>query len=261
MQTKFNIELASKYTSPSQKVRVLSENWVQSQVYCPNCGYLSIVKYDNGRPVADFYCPNCGEDYELKSKKTAFGVKIVDGAYSTMIERLRANHNPNLFLLNYNLNTFEVLNLLVVPKHFFIPNIIEQRPPLSQTARRAGWTGCNIILGGIPQSGRIYLIKNRLVEPKDAVLAGWQKTLFLRDEKNQTAKGWLMDIMGCIEQLIRPEFKLADMDKFVPELSEKYPNNRHIKAKIRQQLQILRDNGYLEFTSRGNYRLTQNYGN
>jgi len=37
-------------------------------------------------------------------------VKIVDGAYGTMIERLRANHNPNLFLLNYNWGTFEVLN-------------------------------------------------------------------------------------------------------------------------------------------------------
>jgi type II restriction enzyme len=209
--------------------------------------------------VADFYCPTCGEDYELKSKKTAFGVKIVDGAYSTMLERLRGNHNPNLFLLNYNWYTFEVLNLLVVPKHFFIPTIIEQRSPLSPTARRAGWTGCNIILAGIPQSGRIYLIKNRVVEPKDTVLAGWQRTLFLRDEKDVKAKGWLMDIMGCIEQLMQPEFKLADIYKFESELSEKHPDNRHIKAKIRQQLQVLRDNGYLEFTGRGNYRLTQNY--
>ncbi len=255
MQTIFNRIVAEKYTSPTQKVRVLSENWVQSQVYCPNCGNLSIDKYNNGRPVADFYCPTCGEDYELKSKKTAFGMKIVDGAYSTMIERLRASHNPNLFLLSYNWSTLEVLNLLVVPKHFFIPSIIEQRLPLSPTARRAGWTGCNIILERIPQSGRIHLIKNRFVEPKDVVLAGWQKTLFLRDEKDQKAKGWLIDIMGCIDKLLQHEFTLNDIYKFEPELRNKYPDNSHIKEKIRQQLQVLRDKGYLEFSGRGSYRL------
>jgi type II restriction enzyme len=209
--------------------------------------------------VADFYCPSCGEDYELKSKKTAFGVKIVDGAYSTMLERLRENHNPNLFLLNYNWNTLEVLNLLVVPKHFFIPNIIEKRTPLSLTARRAGWTGCNILLQGIPQSGRIYVIKNQAVKPKDIVLADWQRTLFLRDEKDPKAKGWLIDIMGCVEKIGKREFKLADICKFEPELCRKHPDNRHIKAKMRQQLQVLRDNGYIEFTNRGNYRLLQNY--
>jgi len=69
METVFNKALAEKYTSPSQKVRVLSEEWVQSQVYCPNCGQKTIEKYGNGRPVADFFCPTCGEDYELKSKK------------------------------------------------------------------------------------------------------------------------------------------------------------------------------------------------
>jgi predicted RNA-binding Zn-ribbon protein involved in translation (DUF1610 family) len=34
-----------------------------------------------------------------------------------------------------------------------------------------------------------------------------------------------------------------------------YPNNRHVKQKIRQQLQVLRDLGYLDFVSRGYYRL------
>jgi type II restriction enzyme len=145
--------------------------------------------------------------------------------------------------------------MLVVPKHFFIPEIIEPRKPLSPNARRANWKGCNIILDGIPSSGRIYLIKNRIAEPKDNVLAGWQRTLFLRDEKDSKAKGWLMDIMGCIERLKKPEFKLADLDKFIPELSIKYPNNHNIDAKIRQQLQELRKKEYLVFVGRGFYRL------
>jgi type II restriction enzyme len=35
--------------------------------------------------------------------------------------------------------------------------------------------------------------------------------------------------------------------------TKKYPNNNNIQAKIRQQLQILRDKGYLKFTGRGKY--------
>jgi type II restriction enzyme len=38
-------------------------------------------------------------------------------------------------------------------------------------------------------------------------------------------------------------------------LSQIYPNNRHVRQKIRQQLQVLRDHRYLDFVSRGNYRL------
>jgi len=41
---------------------------------------------------------------------------------------------------------------------------------------------------------------------------------------------------------------------FEKALSEKHPDNRFIKAKIRQQLQILRDKGYLEFVERGIYK-------
>jgi type II restriction enzyme len=42
---------------------------------------------------------------------------------------------------------------------------------------------------------------------------------------------------------------------FEEELRKKYPNNNFIKDKLRQQLQILRDRGYLEFVGRGIYRL------
>ena len=69
------------------------------------------------------------------------------------------------------------------------------------------------------------------------------------------AKGWLLDIMMCVDKLGRKDFSLDDVYTFEKELNKKHPDNRHIKDKIRQQLQVLRDKGYLEFTSRGNYRL------
>jgi len=255
MQLSFNKQLADNYTSQSQKVRVLSEEWVGSAIFCPNCGHMDIDKYPNNQPVADFYCSNCKEEYELKSKQDNVGVKIVDGAYRTMIERLQSSNNPNFFLLNYTLESFKVLNFLVIPKHFFVPEIIEKRKPLSPTARRAGWIGCNILLKHIPQTGKIYFVRDGQVESKEKVLAGWKKTLFLRDEKEVSARGWLLDTMLCVERIGRKEFLLDEVYAFENELSKKHLDNHHVKDKIRQQLQMLRDKGYLEFTSRGNYKV------
>lgn len=82
-----------------------------------------------------------------------------------------------------------------------------------------------------------------------------KKTLFLREEKEVSAKGWLLDIIRSIEKLEKQEFTLDDIYVFENELSKKHPDNYHIKDKIRQQLQILRDKGYLNFVSRGYYRL------
>jgi type II restriction enzyme len=255
MKLTFNKKLAEKYSSVSQKIRVLTEDWVDSSIYCPNCGHLDIENYPNNKPVADFYCANCKEDYELKSKKDSMGTKIVDGAYSTMIERLQSSNNPNFFFLNYDLDTYSIKNFLVIPKHFFVPEIIEERKPLAPTARRAGWVGCNILLQSIPQTGKIFFVRNGCIESKERVLAEWQKTLFLREEKEISAKGWLLDVMRCIEKLGKADFILDEVYVFENELQRLHPENRHVKDKIRQQLQVLRDKGYLEFTSRGKYRL------
>ncbi|MDE2173361.1 MAG: restriction endonuclease [Patescibacteria group bacterium] len=255
MELALDTKLAANYTSASQKARVLTEHWVDNSIFCPNCGQVSIDRYPNNQPVADFYCSNCREEYELKSKHNAIGTKIVDGAYRTMLKRLASSNNPNFFLLKYNLENFEVTDFLVIPKHFFVPEIIEERKPLAPTARRAGWVGCNILLQSIPQTGKIFFVKNRQVEPKEKVLSEWGKTLFLREEKEVSAKGWLLDIMRSVEKLGKREFTLDDIYAFESELQKLHPDNRHVRDKIRQQLQILRDRGYLDFTARGRYQL------
>lgn len=197
----------------------------------------------------------CQEDYELKSKKDNIGKKIVDGAYSTMIQRLQSDSNPNFFFLNYDKNNLNVTNFIVIPKHFFIPEIIEKRKPLSPTARRSGWVGCNILLYKIPESGKIFYIKNGKEESKERILDDWNKTSFLKQSTNLQSKGWLLDILMCIDKINKSQFNLSDIYKFEKYLKMKHPENINIQAKIRQQLQVLRDKGYLTFVSRGRYKL------
>ncbi len=169
-------------------------------------------------------------------------------------ERLAASNNPNLFLLNYDFRQRSVTNLFVVPKHFFVREIIEERKPLASTARRAGWVGSNILLNQIPQSGKIFIVRAGQLEPKDRVLANWNRTLFLRDE-GQEARGWLIEVMKCVDAIGQREFQIDDIYAFEQQLGRLYPSNQNIRPKIRQQLQFLRDRGYLDFVSRGNYRL------
>jgi type II restriction enzyme len=142
----------------------------------------------------------------------------------------------------------------LVPKHFFVSGIIERRKPLAPTARRAGWEGCNILLNQIPEAGRIFFVRDGQAEPKESVLEQWRRTLFLRDE-SADARGWLVETLRCVEDIGRTEFSLDDVYAFEERLSVLYPNNRHVKQKICQQLQMLRDKGYLEFSGRGQYRL------
>lgn len=255
MHLNLNLNLATHYKSQSQAIRVMTEDWVKNQIFCPNCG-SAIHDFENNKPVADFYCSKCFEEFELKSKKNSMGQKILDGAYRTMIERLNSAENPSFFFLNYSFPNYSVKNFVVIPNFFFIPGIIEKRKPLSESAARAGWVGCNILLQSIPQSGKIYFVKNGNPEKKEDVLKTWQKTLFLKDSERADLKGWILDIMICIDKLNKREFSIGDMYSFEKTLSLKYRNNRHIKDKIRQQLQFLRDKGYLEFVSRGIYRLT-----
>lgn len=77
---------ATGYSSLTQKARVITENWVAENGYCPNCGE-KLSKLANNSPVADFCCrtQSCLEQYELKSKANAFGKVINDGAYHTIV--------------------------------------------------------------------------------------------------------------------------------------------------------------------------------
>lgn len=252
MNLTLNTNLADGYKSNSQIVRVLTENWVLNNSYCPCCGDFPLIEFENNRPVADFHCKKCSEEFELKSKGGKLPNTIIDGAYSTMIDRINSDNNPNFFFLTYT-KQWSVNNFLIIPKQFFTKEIIIKRPPLSVTAQRAGWTGCKIDISKVADVGKIFLIKNAQPINQELVKETFNKTLFLRT-KSKDAKGWILDVMNCVDLIKKETFTLDEVYKFEQKLKFKYPNNNFIKDKIRQQLQFLRDKGIIEFAGRGIYK-------
>jgi type II restriction enzyme len=211
-------------------------------LFCSNCGAGTVSQFPANRRLADFECRGCREEYELKAQKSRFSAKVLDGAYGAKLKRLEAANNRNLMPLNYDAARLSVTDLIVVPKHFFTADIIEARKPLASHARHAGWQGSRIRLDAVPPSGKIALVRDSILVPKATVLKSWPDTLFLRDE-SLAARGWLIEVMRCVERIGRAEFTLEDVYAFEQRLSAIYTDNRHVRPKIRQQLQVLRDHG------------------
>lgn len=253
MNMSFDLSIATEYHSKSQKARVLTENWVSKNLFCPKCGYAKMEHFKNNSPVADFYCPNCHEQYELKSKGGKLGKKINGSAYEAMMKRIASFDNPNFLFMSYSKEDFSVNNLVLVPKFFFVPDIIEKRRPLKNTARRAGWIGCNILLEQIPAQGIIPIVTNGRAVCKKHVISQTQKAQKLQIQ-DIASRSWLFDILHCVNSIEAGEFELAEMYKFEAFLVKIHPENHHIQPKIRQQLQVLRDKGVIKFIGRGKYR-------
>lgn len=253
MDLRLDYGLTDGFHSGQQKARVLTEAWVGSNLFCPRCGNEHILHFENNRPAADFYCPACENQYELKSKQGGLGSKVADGAYDTLISRICSNENPDFLFMSYSIEQMCVRDLVMIPKHFFVPDIIEKRKPLPPTARRAGWTGCNILISQIPLQGRIEIIKGGEEQNHDEIMERINLSQGLSTD-NIHARGWIMDVLKCVNAINDDEFTLDEMYSFEHALFEKHPENNNIRPKIRQQLQLLRDKGIIEFMGRGRYR-------
>jgi hypothetical protein len=219
--------------------------------------------------------------------------------------------------------SWTVCDLLLVPHFAFPPSAIVKRPPLSATARRAGWVGCNFALDRIPPDARIPIVTTIrpgrvgdtecvMVTPPEVVREKFRQIKPLK-ELSIKERGWTLDVLNVVRRISSPssrpspycsdfpgkpspglrppspapagegpgeggaigrhrslieknnqklltsfpttEFKNADVYAFERELAALHPGNRHIRDKIRQQLQVLRDTGFLVQPERGVWRV------
>jgi type II restriction enzyme len=81
------------------------------------------------------------------------------------------------------------------------------------------------------------------------------KSLRELNEIRPEARGWTLDVLRVVESLGRKEFSLDEVYQFERELQALHPDNKNIRPKIRQQLQLLRDMGRLQFVSPARYEL------
>ena len=254
MNLQLPTEGLDRYKSNSQRARVCTEPWGLANLYCPACASPRIESLPVNTPAHDFKCPSCLAWFQLKSKCSAFGRRVQDGALDSMNRSIIADRTPNLFLLQYKFPEMVVENLVLIPHFVFSTSILEKRKPLSPTAQRAGWVGCNFLLDRIPRDGQLHVIQNGKVAPAAEVREAYAR---LRPLENLTIekRGWTLDVLNVVRSLNKKEFSLADVYAHANELAKLHPQNAHIPDKIRQQLQVLRDLNLVEFLSPGSYRV------
>ena len=273
------IDLAAGYTSRSQQTRVVSEAWGAENLYCPNCVSPALSPAAPNMEAIDFTCPDCESPFQLKSLSRPFAARIVDAAYRAMRQAIVEDRTPNLVVLHYDPACWEVKNLVLVPRFVFSLSLLERRKPLGPTARRRGWVGCNILLANVPPDARIPIVADGI-----ATSPAWVRQQYARlrplQKLGHEARGWTLDVLNVVRALLQSrsqesvreltdrrqetggterapgEFTLAEVYAFADTLRRLHPQNRHVEDKIRQQLQRLRDLGFVEFQGRGVYRLT-----
>ncbi|HLK03442.1 MAG TPA: DpnI domain-containing protein [Candidatus Acidoferrum sp.] len=243
-----------RYKSASQRARVSTESWGEANLYCPACDSRRINALPTGTHAADFSCPSCDSRFQLKSKSGVFRDRIVDGAYAAMQRAISKNQTPNLFLLQYKLPQLTVENVLLVPHFAFSLSLLEKRKPLSSTARRAGWVGCNFLLDRIPLDAKIPVVNSGKTVSPAIVRKAYEKLRPLEKLKIEK-RGWTLDVLNAVRSLKKNEFALSEVYNHADQLAELHPHNHHIHDKIRQQLQVLRDLDLLQFLGAGSYRI------
>lgn len=254
MELYLDATLAQRYISKSQIARVLTEAWFHENMYCPACPSDYLERLQANTKVLDFQCPRCRETFQLKSKSDKFGSTVANSEYYTKVEKIKRGLSPNWALLQYDCMSFKINNLFIIPRHFMTLDAVQKRNPLSNKAERKGWVGSNILLKRLPPDARLYIIDDSQIILKGTVRNGWHQFEFLRKKRLDT-KGWLNDVLTCVRGLGKRDFTLQETYGFEDRLQALHPNNKFVKDKIRQQLQLLRDNDILEFVSRGRYRL------
>ena len=68
---------------------------------------------------------------------------------------------------------------------------------------------------------------------------------------------WKSEVRQCIIKLGKTNFTLSDMYLFIPDLKKRTGRSDNVDARIRENLQKLRDDGFIQFLEKGHYRRTR----
>jgi type II restriction enzyme len=243
------------YINRTQQVRLISEGWIAKNGYCLRCDFNKLTPTPTNTRSRDFVCSNCNHGYELKSKRGIFAAKVLDGAYAAMMKTIREGNTPTFLLLEYS-TSWSIKRLRAIHHSLITETSIEARRPLAVSAKRAGWIGCNIVLPAIAIEGQISIFHDGKMQSKCSSREAFARLEHL-STLSHSNRSWAGAILSMLHRLPSKSFILADMYRFESELAMLFPNNKHIRPKIRQQLQVLRDAGLINFFGKGRYEIAQ----
>ena len=119
------------------------------KLYCLNCERDELDQLPDNTPVADFACAVFESRYQLKGKNGRLGKKIPGAAYQPTADAIRAGTMPEYILVDFDTRFATVVFVDAFPGWLIAEERVEPRKPLSASARRAGWRGCNIVVEGL----------------------------------------------------------------------------------------------------------------
>jgi type II restriction enzyme len=254
----------------SQSARVAAESWGEQNLYCPNCASLKLHRMAQHTQPNDFACPTCSSRFQLKGQKSRLGKTLASGAYDALKQSLQRDDTPSFYFLHYEPATWTVRNLLLVP-HFAIPP--------SALVKRKGTAGCHLALDRIPVDARIAIvttIKSSTTGDTECVMISRpeevrEKFHRLKPFSDIPAKqrALALDVLNIVRRIAgqggsldggaggvrRTAFTNAEVYAFERELASLHPGSRPLRDKIRRQLGVLRDTGFLAQPERGVWKL------
>jgi hypothetical protein len=145
-----DFSIAAPFVSSAQVARVALETWASFNLYCLDCESDALDRLPNNTPVADFKCYVCDRFYQLKAKDGRFGLRITGAAYQPTIDYIRRGDMPEHIFVEFDKRFNTVVFVDAIPGRLITEDRVVPRKPLSQTARRAGWQGCSIVISGLP---------------------------------------------------------------------------------------------------------------
>ena len=106
----------------------------------------------------------------------------------------------------------------------------------------------------VPAEARIPVVTESNITPESEVREKFRHVKPLKDISVKE-RGWTLDVLNGIRRLGKVEFTNGDAYTLAEHLEQLHPDNRHVRDKIRQQLQVLRDLGLLLHVGLGTWRL------
>jgi type II restriction enzyme len=149
-----DFSIAAPFVSSAQVARLALETWASFNLYCLDCESDALDRLPNNTPVADFKCYVCDRSYQLKAQDGRFGVRIPGVAINPRFDYIRRGEMPEHILVEFDKQLNTVVFVDAIPGRLIPEDRVVPQKPLSQTARRAGWQGCSIVISALGADGR-----------------------------------------------------------------------------------------------------------